>query len=95
MARVGVFSWLPLFGVVGLRWWADVTRLCVCLCWCPALVPTRVCLLATASLRSSRMWGTVVPVQIEKLRIFRSTFWVSVRENLFVTREQDVWKHMQ
>ena len=28
---VGVFGWLPLSGVVGLRSGADVTRLCVCL----------------------------------------------------------------
>ena len=27
----GVFSWLPMCGVVGLRWGADVTRLFVCL----------------------------------------------------------------
>ena len=41
VARVGVFSWLPLCGIVGLRWGAEVTRLCVCLCyrWFPALVP--------------------------------------------------------
>ena len=28
----------------------------------------------------------VVPVQIEKLRIFRTTFWVSLRENYGITR---------
>ena len=39
VACVGVFSWLPLCGVVGLRWGADVTRLCVCLLCFPALVP--------------------------------------------------------
>ena len=38
MARVGIFSWLRLCGVVGLRWGADVSRLCVCLCWFPACV---------------------------------------------------------
>ena len=29
-ARVGVFSWLLLCAFVGLRWGAEVTRLCVC-----------------------------------------------------------------
>ena len=29
---------------------------------------------------------TVVPAQIEKLRIFRTTFWVSLRENYGITR---------
>ena len=28
-----------LCGVVGLRWWAGASRLCVCLRWFPALVP--------------------------------------------------------
>ena len=34
-----LFSGSPLCGVVGLRWGAEVTRLCVCLFWFPALVP--------------------------------------------------------
>ena len=31
VACVDVLSWLPMCGVVVLRWGADVTRLCVCL----------------------------------------------------------------
>ena len=49
-ARAGVFSWLLLCGVVGLRWGADFTRLCVCLSWFPALVPACVYRLTIASL---------------------------------------------
>ena len=39
-----------LCGIVGVCWWADVTCLCVCPCWFPALVPAHLCLPTTASL---------------------------------------------
>ena len=42
VACVSVFSSLPFCGVVGLQWGAEVTRLCVYLCWFPAVVPARV-----------------------------------------------------
>ena len=52
---VGVFSWLLLCGVVGLRWGADDPRLCVCLTYFPALVPARVYRLTIASLCNGHM----------------------------------------
>ena len=50
VARVGVLSRFLLCGVVGMLWWAYLNRLCVCLCWFPALVPACVCLPTTAPL---------------------------------------------
>ena len=49
------FCWLPLCGVVGRRWGADVTRLCVYLCGFPALVPACVYRPAVASLCNTLM----------------------------------------
>ena len=48
-------------GVVGLRWGADDSRLCVCLRWHPALVPACFCRPSTASLCNNiRCWCVLV-----------------------------------
>ena len=51
----------PLCGVVGLRWGPDITRLCVCLWWFPALVPACICLPTTRVLQRD----AVVPAHFE------------------------------
>ena len=56
---VGVFGWLPMSGVVGLRSGADIHRLCVCLRWFPALAPACVYWPTIASLCNTRFFRQV------------------------------------
>ena len=72
--------------VVGLRWGADVTRLCVCLSWFPALVPACVYRLTSASLcnthtasgnsASTSIWVHAC-TQLYGMYTCRKTFWKS------------------
>ena len=72
-------------GVVGLRWWADVSRLCVCLRWFPALVPACVCLPTTASLCNSGRSRTVGR-QCNKSRLRALN---TASRDLFIPSERD------